>query len=260
MEQLNLFGQFESETVPEKNVSWNLWHGCHKVSPGCQHCYVYRSDARFGRDSSLVEKTADFDLPIRRNRQGGYKIPPGSTVYTCFTSDFFLEDADPWRPAAWEMIHCRPDLSFFFITKRIHRFWDCVPKDWGGGYPNVGIGCTVENQAMAQHRLPLFRELPIREKTIICEPLLEPVALSPWLDQNIHLVLAGGESGVDVRPCDFDWVLDLRRQCVQAQVAFSFKQTGTYFRKDGVLYHVPRKFQHSQAKKASINYILKKGS
>jgi len=20
---------------------WNLWHGCHKKSEGCQHCYVF---------------------------------------------------------------------------------------------------------------------------------------------------------------------------------------------------------------------------
>ncbi len=51
-------------------AKWNLWHGCHKLSAGCAHCYVYRIDARVGRDSSMVEKTADFDLPVRRNRDG----------------------------------------------------------------------------------------------------------------------------------------------------------------------------------------------
>ena len=47
---------------------WNPWHGCHKISPGCLHCYVYRRDESVGRDASVVAKTADFDLPIRRGR------------------------------------------------------------------------------------------------------------------------------------------------------------------------------------------------
>ena len=76
---------------------WNPWHGCHKLSEGCRHCYVYRIDAQHGRDSSIVQKTADFDLPVRRKRDGSYKIPPGELVYTCFSSDFFVEDADEWR-------------------------------------------------------------------------------------------------------------------------------------------------------------------
>lgn len=25
-------------------MMWNLWHGCHKISERCQHCYVYRRD------------------------------------------------------------------------------------------------------------------------------------------------------------------------------------------------------------------------
>ena len=72
---------------------WNPWHGCRKISPGCQHCYVYRRDASVGRDASLVTQTGDFDLPIRRDRHRAYKLQPGTgTVFTCMTSDFFLEE------------------------------------------------------------------------------------------------------------------------------------------------------------------------
>ena len=72
---------------------WNPWHGCHKLSPGCQNCYVYRRDAEYAKDSSIVTKTAAFNLPLKRNRAGEYKLSSGETIYTCFTSDFFLEDA-----------------------------------------------------------------------------------------------------------------------------------------------------------------------
>lgn len=233
---------------------WNLWHGCHKISPGCQNCYVYRQDARHGKDSSVVTKTASFDLPVKRDRYKNYKLPSGSIVYTCFTSDFFLEDADSWRAEAWGMIRTRSDLRFLFITKRIHRFYECIPADWGDGYPNVAICCTAENQDRADFRLPIFLSAPIRHKEIICEPLLERIDLSAYLGPQIKGVTAGGESGPDARPCNYDWILDLREQCVRAGVPFRFKQTGKRFIKDGKMYLIERKYQHSQAKRAGINY------
>ncbi|MDD4001782.1 MAG: DUF5131 family protein, partial [Bacteroidales bacterium] len=112
------------------SVSWNLWHGCQKISEGCRNCYVYRQDERHGKDSYVVRKTANFNLPIKRKRDKSYKIPSGEIVYTCFTSDFFVEGADKWRKEAWEMIKTRSDLIFFIITKRIDRFMVELPEDW----------------------------------------------------------------------------------------------------------------------------------
>ena len=43
------------------STTWNLWHGCTKVSAGCRNCYVYRRDAEFGKDSSIVTKTKAFE-------------------------------------------------------------------------------------------------------------------------------------------------------------------------------------------------------
>lgn len=174
---------------------------------------------------------------------------------TCFTSDFLIEDADEWREQAWDMIRERSDCEFLFITKRIVRFKDCLPPDWGDGWDNVIIGCTVENNAEAGRRMPVFAEVPAKHKFVCCEPLLEKVDLSPWLKRGIEEVVAGGESGTEVRECDYDWVLDLRRQCVEAGVKFYFKQTGAIFKKDGRYYSVPRKLQHLQARKAGIDYF-----
>lgn len=36
--------------------AWNPWHGCHKISPGCMNCYVYRRDSKYEIDSSAVRK------------------------------------------------------------------------------------------------------------------------------------------------------------------------------------------------------------
>ena len=111
----------------------NPWHGCRKISEGCRHCYVYRQDARHALDSSAARKTAAFDLPVRRSRDGRFKIAAGELVYTCFTSDFLLEEADAWRAEAWTMMRLRHDLTFMFFTKRIDRLCRVLPPDWGEG-------------------------------------------------------------------------------------------------------------------------------
>ena len=229
---------------------WNPWHGCHKISTGCENCYVYRTDARYEKDSSIVTKTSGFDIPIRKKRNGAYKIKPGDFVYTCFTSDFLLEDADPWR----EMIRERSDVDFLFITKRIDRLATCVPADWGDGYENVFICTTVENQQMADYRLPIFRDAPICHKMIVCEPLLGRIDLSAYLGDWVLSVTAGGESGTNARVCDYDWILFLQKQCIENKIRFTFKQTGTYLLKDGKRYTIPRSQQHTQAWRVGINY------
>lgn len=175
-------------------MQWNPWHGCRKYSEGCLHCYVYRTDALYGRDSSRVVQTAEFDKPLRRKRDGKFLLAGDEPVFTCFSSDFFLEEADVWRPAAWRMIRARPELSFFIVTKRILRFSEGLPADWGDGYENVTLCCTVENRRRAAERLPHFLSLPIRHKQIICEPLLERISLSPYLGRRLSGCSSAGES------------------------------------------------------------------
>ncbi len=237
----------------ETGVSWNPWHVCVKYSEGCRHCYVYMADARYERDASQVRKTGDFGLPVKRTRSGEYKIPPGTRVAACFISDFLLDRADEWRGEAWRMMRERSDLFFLFITKRIERFSLCVPPDWGEGYHNVHICCTCENQEAADRRLPVFKAAPIRRKTIVCEPLLGPMDISAYLGPWVSGLVVGGESGPEARVCRYDWVLSLRAQAMAAGVRFQFRQTGARLEKDGRVNNIPRKFQHSQARKAGIN-------
>jgi protein gp37 len=107
---------------------------------------MYRRDAEFGKDSSIVTKTASFRMPVMKNRKGEYKMQPDDgLVYTCFTSDFFHPDADEWRRDAWAMMKERSDLTFYFITKRPDRFYASLPDDWGLGWDNIRICCTCEN-------------------------------------------------------------------------------------------------------------------
>lgn len=244
--------------MSNKSVSWNPWHGCTKISPGCKYCYVYRQDEMYGSKilSSECRKTGNFNLPVKKKRDGSYKTEPGSLVFTCFTSDFLLADADEWRKDCWQMMKQRSDCMFYFFTKRIDRLSQCLPKDWGDGYENVIVGCTVENQKAADYRLPIFLSLPIKHKTIIAAPLIEKIDISNYLSPQIEEVAASGESGMSARVCDYNWILSLRAQCIEKDVPFCFHQTGAHFLKDGKTYFIKRKYQIAQAKKAGIDYKI----
>lgn len=237
-------------------VTWNPWHGCTKYSEGCRYCYVYRQDEMFGRDSRECRKTNDFNLPIKKDRKGNYKIPSGSLIMTCFSSDFLLSDADLWRDECIKMMRERSDCMFYFFTKRIERLDFSVPD-------NVIVGCTCENQKMADYRLPIFKKLDIKHKTIILAPMLERMDISKYLGSDIYEVNVSGESGsspqirAQIRALDYDWVLDIRNQCIKANVNFGFHQTGARFIKDGKEYRIERKYQISQAKKANIDFTCK---
>lgn len=200
----------------------------------------------------MIHKTKRFTAPIERNKHGEYRMKGGQLVYLCFSSDFLLEEADDWRGECWAMIRERQDLHFLFLTKRIERFMDCIPEDWEAGYENVTVGCTVENQAAVDCKLKIFQQLPIRHRNIICQPLLEAVNLQPYLP-GCELVVVGGESDPKARVLNYDWVLSIREQCIQAGVHFSFRQCGTHFIKDGKQYHLHVRVLMSQARKANLD-------
>lgn len=231
---------------------WNPWRGCRKYSEGCKFCYIHKGDSRRGIDTNMIVKTKNFYAPIAKTKNGDYKMKSGQTVYLCFSTDFLIEDADSWRDECWQMIKERPDLHFLFLTKRIERFASCAPSDWGDGYENVTVGCTIENQDRADYRLSIFDTLPIKHKNIICQPLIGAIDLESRLD-GVELVVVGGESDKYARPLNYDWVLDIREQCIRKQVHFEFRQCGTHFIKDNKNYTLNVRMLCSQARKANIN-------
>ena len=202
--------------------------------------------------ASKVYKTSSFDLPVQKYADGTYKLT-SKGVFCCMTSDFFLDIADEWRQDCWSYMRTRNDIDFTVITKRIVRLKQCVPPDWGDGYDNVTVVCTVENQRQCDIRLPALLDAPVKHKMIACEPLLGSIDMRRYLDDTIKLIIAGGESGQNARVCDYSWILSLREQAVAAGVDFYFKQTGARFLRNGRLYRVPRAQQHRQARLAGIN-------
>lgn len=232
---------------------WNPWRGCKKCSEGCQYCYIHKGDIKKKINTADIVKTKDFNKPIEKCKNGNYKIKSG-IVYLCFSSDFLIEEADAWRKDCWKIIKERKDLTFLFLTKRIDRFLTCIPDDWNTGYDNVVVCCTIENQKNADYRLSIFHSLPIKHKCITAQPLLENIDIEKYL-QDIELVVVGGESDFHARPLDYDWVLNIREQCVRHQVNFEFRQCGTHFIKDGKQYTLQTKDLIRQAKLANIDYM-----
>ncbi len=236
---------------------WNPWHGCVKKSEGCQNCYMYFLDRQREQDGRRIYKVKNnFDYPLQKDKNGRYKIKSGEQIRVCMTSDFFLAEADDWRPEAWKIMKSRPDVAFFLLTKRPERVAECLPPDWEEGWENIFFNVTCENQKRADERIPLLFSLPFRHKGIMVAPFIGSVSIKDYLPAGqIEQVIAGGENYDGSRPLKYEWVKTLYDECVAADVTFCFIETGTNFVKDGKTYHMPDKgLQSRMAHKSGLQY------
>lgn len=241
------------------HFSWNPWHGCHKKSVGCKNCYMYVMDKKYGVDSSIVAKSNTmFDYPIQRCKNGTYKCKI-HYLSTCFTSDFFIEEADAWRDEVWQMIKERDDIRFLVYAKRPERVKQCLPSDWGKGYKNFYLVVTCENQEMADERIPMSLDLPVVWLGIGVSPMLEKIDIKQYLCSGlINEVLVCGEGySYDSVPLDFNWVKDLKEQCINNKTSFLFQETGNYIIVDNKKYKIPFDKQKEQAKLAKMDKKFK---
>jgi protein gp37 len=201
--------------------TWNPVEGCHKVSEGCRHCYMFEQLRRYGRDPNTPRRTQTWDQPYRWERRARETGVP-ELVFACSLSDWFVEEIDRWRDDLWEIIRDCPHLIFQILTKRPRRIQDHLPADWGGGYANVWLGVSIENED-SLWRADVLRQVPARVRFISAEPLLGPL---PGLDlTGIHWLIVGGETGPGFRPMDPAWARQLRDKARAAGTAFFFKQS-----------------------------------
>jgi hypothetical protein len=102
-----------------------------------------------------------------------------------------------------------------------------VPEVGALPLPNLHLGVTVENQKMADLRIPHLLDTPTARRFVSCEPLLAAVYIGRSLP-SIDLVIAGGESGPGARPSHPNWFRFLRTHCEVAGTPFMFKQWGDW--------------------------------
>jgi len=206
----------EVSSIEWTDGTWNPWHGCIKVSPGCKNCYMYRGKERWGRNPRAVTRSrTTFEDPLHWSEP--------RLIFTCSWSDWFIEDADTWRDEAWSIIRRTPRHTYQILTKRPERIHICLPPDWGNGWPNVWLGVSIENAAYLT-RKDILRSIPCHLRFISAEPLLGPIDFGP-LD-GIHWIITGGESGPRARPMDPSWARLIRAQCLASRVAYFHKQNG----------------------------------
>ena len=206
----------------DSSISWtghsyNPWWSCHEVSPGCAHCYARTLMLKFGKEWHKVARTGDatFYAPLKKWHAPDF-------VFTCSMGDFMHADADEWRPEVWDNIRRTSHLTYQILTKRIERAEACLPPDWGDGYANVWLGTSIENDRFV-HRADILRRIPALVRFISYEPALSAV---PSLDlAGIDWLICGGESGPGYRPMQLEWAREIRDRCLQAGVAFWFKQS-----------------------------------
>ena len=253
------------------NIEWtkhtfNGWIGCQKVGPGCDNCYAEVWDGRglqgkarrWGPHAARTRTSAaNWRKPISWDKAAA-AAGERHRVFCSSLADVFDNHASilpEWRADLWALIRATPNLDWMLLTKRPGNIAAILPPDWGDGYPNVWLGCTVVNQAEADRDIPKLLSVPGRVRFLSMEPLLGPVDLRRWIgchpilpaascyvDQDgyerqdigggiidgLDLVIVGGESGPRARPMHRDWVRSLRDQCVSASVSFNFKQWGEW--------------------------------
>jgi protein gp37 len=197
-----------------------------------------------GRDFSVVTRTKTWKEPPKWNRKAAtlaQELGRRVRVFCASLTDFFIQDADPWREEVWDIIRECTDMDWLILTKRPQLIPSRLPKDWGAGWPHVWLGttCGVRN---SYPRLYALRVIPAAVRFISAEPLLESMA-DIDLD-GFHWLIAGGESGSGYRPMQDDWAFELRDSCARQGVGFHFKQHSAFrpgkgIELDGQLYHEP---------------------
>lgn len=232
--------------------SWSPWVGCNKVDTGCLNCYAEREmRERFKLDPLDVHRTTGYTFtgPLRWQREWRALLPADAPVtsferrprvFVCPWSDFFHENADEHRAAAWDIMRACPDLNFVILTKRAHRIRAALPPDWGDdGWDNVMLGVSV-SEPLGTWRVKQLLSVHAKTYVVSLAPLLARVDLTPYLRpaagacgyRHLHWVIVEAESGPNARPCPLDFVRELRTLCEQRHTSLFIKQLPG---KDGTL-------------------------
>ncbi len=182
--------------IPYVHHTWGPWRGCTKVSAGCNNCYMFREQRRWDNDPTKVVRCSkgNWRQPFKKVTAGQvadglYPLAqmfkevwqPGDRVMVCPWSDFFHPAADEWREEAWGVMGARPDIHWIVPTKRTERIPECFKGLAGFHVESLTILASVENQAMADKRIPELLEAkaewPCFHAGVSLEPMLEYVDL-----------------------------------------------------------------------------------
>ena len=229
-------------TIEWTDETWNPVTGCTRVSPGCDHCYMFTlyprlkamgvsgyedipSQVRLLPERLLIPMSWKNPRQVFVNSMSDLFHPkvPFSFIFDIFS---VMHEAAFLRGHVFQVLTKRPGRAVAWWKEYEEHF----PNGW---HPGIWIGTSVENQKYAP-RLTVLERLPAPVRFVSAEPLLDRLDLTSWLNRGaIQWVIVGGESGVGARPMQTDWACDLRDQSIRAGVAFFLKQLGGVRNKRG---------------------------
>jgi len=253
------------------NKVWNPVTGCSKISPGCLNCYAERMAKRLaGRFGYPVDN--HFSVTIHPHRLGEPAAwRKSKRVFVCSMADLFHEEVPvEFLLQIFGRMNAAKHHIFMLLTKRPENVLDfcmqvgLVPSGLpspfcstpsGEAWPkNVGLGCTAENQEMADKRIPILLQIPAEVRFVSIEPMLGSVDISSFMGsvsgctincpttknscraqsgdcrlsvhtlRGIDWVICGGESGPKARYMNPEWASSIKRQCKKNNVPFFMKQ------------------------------------
>lgn len=177
--------------------AWSLVDGCTPVSAGCANCWLEKMTRFDGRDFSQVTFREDrLDIPLRAKKP---------TVFAIWSDLYHEAVTFEQIVMAYVAMAAASQHTFLIVTKRperaaqwhrtfkledVYNEWYSVcathgpcAEDWP--LPNVYHLVTVENQEMADERIPHALKIPGKVGLLI-EPMLGPVDLYYWLGDPGH--------------------------------------------------------------------------
>jgi len=158
-----------------------------------------------------------LDQPLKRKKP---------TIYFVNSmSDLFHEDiTNDFLDKVFGVIESTPQHTYQILTKRAER----LPVYFGGREcpQNVWLGVSVEDKKYGVPRIDYLRQVQAGIRFLSVEPLLEDIGVIDL--SGIDWVIVGGESGSKARPMKPEWADNVRQQCEAVNVAYFFKQWGTW--------------------------------
>lgn len=182
----------EHSAIAWTDHTFNPWHGCTKVSPGCKHCYASTwrfKKAEWGPTATRVRTSASYwKQPLKWNKETWYECsvcgwrgpekdaethhsdgsiehfmkPTRQRVFCASMADVFEDNKQVanWRGELFKLIEQTPNLDWLLLTKRPERMFSLgtdaagvIFDLWLADNPNVWLGTSVESQDYFDERV-----------------------------------------------------------------------------------------------------------
>lgn len=226
--------------IPWASKVWNPVTGCSPASRGCTNCYARRLANRLkGRYG--YPKDHPFRVTLHEDRF----LEPlvwkrHELIFVCSMGDLFhptVPDVSIRR--VFETMCVCDWHTYVILTKRHVRMAEFFERYCQPSAPkHIWPGVSVENQELADRRIPHLLRIQAAVRVVSIEPMLGPVLFDRWIDHlppafhftwlddpfGLGWVIAGCESGPRRRPAQLDWFRSVHDQCVASSVPFFLKQ------------------------------------